>query len=258
MPKKTLVALVGLAIIASSAQSRAQTSLPDVVGIRPGISAQEAYNLLKARAPRAQIGVGQFPVAGVTDKPVPVSMAINNPDSDPPEIIKVWLTMPPSKQVVWSIGRQIRYEQSKQLLKSTVINGLRQKYGPETEEQYQYWAFDQQGRRTENAGPKGAICRIRAKWNIPVAPPDGATYASFTPLLYTPGPLTPCDSVIEVRTQLDSPYSPEYILNVTVMVSDLALARQSQDAYQSFLANADAAKKKEELEKAKQQKGPTF
>ena len=45
-------------------------ALPDVVGIRPGISAQEGYDLLKKLAPQAQIGTGQYPVAGVTDKPV--------------------------------------------------------------------------------------------------------------------------------------------------------------------------------------------
>jgi len=267
MRKTTLVQIFGMAMIAAgggSTQSRAQatapqatSALPDVVGIRPGISAQQAYDLLKARAPRAQISVGQFPVAGVTDKPVPVSLAVNNLEADPPEIINIWLTMPPSKQVVWAIGRQIQYDQKKQLLKSTVINGLRQKYGPETDEQSQYWAFDQQGRRTENAGPTGAICRVRAKWSLQVVPPEGATYASFTPLLYNPGPPTPCESVIEVRTQL-SGLSPEYVFHVTVIVSDLALARRSQDTYQSFLANADAAKKKEDLEKAKQQKGPTF
>ena len=67
MRKTTLVQIFGMAMIAAgggSTQSRAQatapqatSALPDVVGIRPGISAQQAYDLLKARAPRAQISV---------------------------------------------------------------------------------------------------------------------------------------------------------------------------------------------------------
>jgi hypothetical protein len=79
MRKAAFVQIIGLAMIARAQTTapQATSALPDVVGIRPGISAQEAYNLLKARAPRARIGVGQFPVAGVTDKPVPVSLAIN-------------------------------------------------------------------------------------------------------------------------------------------------------------------------------------
>lgn len=82
MRKAAFVQIIGLAMIARAQTTapQATSALPDVVGIRPGISAQEAYNLLKARAPRAQIGVGQIPVAGVTEKPVPVSLAIYNPD----------------------------------------------------------------------------------------------------------------------------------------------------------------------------------
>jgi hypothetical protein len=185
-------------------------------------------------------------------------MSIDNPEADPPEIITVWLTMPPSKQVVWAIGRKIEYEQNKQALKSTIINGLRQKYGPETDPQYHYWAFDEQGRPSEAAGMRSTNCANRGNWNLTIAPPQDTTYAYFTPLLYTPGPRGPCDSVVEVKTQLDSPLGPEYVLRVTVILSDLALARRSQDAYQALLANADAAKKKEELEKAKQQKAPSF
>ena len=51
---------------------------------------------------------------------------------------------------------------------------------------------------------------------------------------------------------------PEYIIRITVTVSDLSLARASQDAYQAFVANADAAQKQQELEKAKRRKGPEF
>jgi hypothetical protein len=67
-----------------------------------------------------------------------------------------------------------------------------------------------------------------------------------------------CDSLIQVRAAYDSPLSAEYVIRVTVTVSDLSLARSSQEAYQAFLANADAAKKQEELEKARQRKGPVF
>jgi hypothetical protein len=267
--KKAHLLVIGVAMITASAsfsQSRtetasapqADTALPDVVGIRPGISAQEAYDLLKARGPRAKIGVGQFPVAGVTDKPVPVSMSLDIPDADPAETITVWLTMPPSKQVVWAVGRRIVYEQNKQLLKSIVTAGLVKKYGPEVDEQSQYWAFDEQGRRSDDAGQKGANCKNRAKWTLAVTPPEAATYASFTPLLFAPAPLTLCDSLVEVRTVLDGPGSPEYVSGVTVILSDLALARRFQEACQAVLANANGAKQKEELDKAKQQKGPTF
>jgi hypothetical protein len=254
-----MVAAMAMAAAADAcAQNQAASALPDVVGIRPGISAQEAYDLLKARAPGAKVGVGQFPVSGVSDKPVPVSMAVDIPDADPSEVIGVWLTIPPSRQVVWAIGRSIVFAQNKQVLKSKVLGGLRQKYGREADEQYQYWAFDEQGRRSENAGQKGANCINRANWSLPVAPPQAANFAYFTPLLTVPVPPNACTSLTEIRAELISPQNNEYVSQVTVVLSDLALARRSQDAYQAVLSNAEAARKKNEFEKARQQKTPVF
>jgi hypothetical protein len=247
------------------AQSRGPTAstppasaLPDVVGLRTGISAQEAYDFLKARGPKASIGIGQFPVAGVSEKPVPVSMSVRNTDLDPVETITVWLTTPPSKQVVFAVGRKVEYEESKQLLKSTVRAGLLQKYGPELDDQSLYWAFDEQGKRIEGANQISANCKGRANWSLNIQAPEGASYAFFTPLLYTPGPVTICDSAVEVRVTLDESPNRNYVTGVTVLVSNRALARRTQDAYQALLSNNAAAQQKEELEKAKQQKGPTF
>ena len=45
---------------------------------------------------------------------------------------------------------------------------------------------------------------------------------------------------------------------IRVIVQDTPLARRSQVAYQAALANADATKRKQEIERAKQQKAPTF
>jgi hypothetical protein len=247
----------------ADAQSKSQgppssPGLPDVVGIRPGMSAEEAYNLLKKRAAGAQIGVGQSPVEGVSDKPVPVSMAVQILSGEQVEYITLWLTTPPSKQVVWAVGRTVEFERDKQALKSTVMAGLRQKYGPETDEEYRFWAFDQQGRRPDEAGRKGANCATRQNWNLAVTPPRAAIYSYATPLMIPMGPRTLCDALTEVRASYDSPLGPEYVIRVTVTVSDLSLARASQEAYQAFLANTDTAKKQRELERAKQRKGPEF
>lgn len=88
MSTRTLATVIGFAMavtVGGSAQSRSQapspsavTALPDVVGIRPGISAQKGYDLLKKLAPQAQIGIGQYPVAGGTDKPVGETLALRH------------------------------------------------------------------------------------------------------------------------------------------------------------------------------------
>jgi hypothetical protein len=258
MREITLFPAVGLCILAISAPLGAQPQLPDVFGIRPGISAQEAYDLLKKRAPRAKIGVGQFPVAGLGDKPVSTSISVNIPNTDPPEVITIWLTLPPSKQVVWAIGRKLEWDEGKQVLKSNVIAGLQQKYGPETDPQNHYWAFDEQGQKSANGDLRRENCAGRADWSLQVGAPEGATYPSVTPLIYGTHPQTTCNSLVEIKAQLDNGTGPEYVKRVTVILSDLPLARRSQDAYQAYLANGDAAKRKEDLERAKQQKTPIF
>lgn len=263
-----LPAIAGGAMAQSKADSMSPGSapaahgagLPDVVGIRVGISAQEAYNLLKARYPRAHIGIGHYAIAGVTDKPVPLMIAVDARESDPPEVITLWLTIPPSKQLVWAIGRQVEYDRNKPLLKNTVLAGLRQKYGPETDTDPQqiFWAFDEQGRRPASGPMKTYNCMNRASWSLIVAPPSAATFDYVTPLIYAPQARTECDSLVKVNAALDSPSTPEFVYRVTVMISDVALARRSQESYQAYLRNGDAAKQKAELEKAKERKGPAF
>ena len=77
--------------------------------------------------------------------------------------------------------------------------------------------------------------------------------------LYTPGPEQPCSSVISVRAEYGgASVGPGMVGWVTVTLQDTPLARRSQQAYQSVLANGGAAKRKEELERAKQQKAPPF
>ena len=49
-----------------------------------------------------------------------------------------------------------------------------------------------------------------------------------------------------------------YVRHIVLIVWDHGLQRQTQDAYQAYLSNADARLGKEELEKAKRRKVPKF
>src|SRR5215470_10551103 len=86
MAKSRATLLAGSIILAFSlsawslhSQSKPEAAIspavPDVIGIRPGMSAQEAYTLLKARHPGIKIGVGQSQIAGLGDKPIPTEIA---------------------------------------------------------------------------------------------------------------------------------------------------------------------------------------
>ena len=253
--KRVLVGMV-LAVLAMVTPSIAQ-GVPDVVGIRPGMSAQDAYNALKARANGAKIGMGQMTMPGVTDKPVVMVMSVRVLGSSPGETIAVWLTLPPNTQQVWGVIRQLQFDAGKEMLKSVLLDGLKQKYGAETDPNY--WAFDEQGGRVATAGLRGNNCANREQANLGV-PDDTTAPMGVSPLIYTPGPEQPCSSVMSVRAEYGNASSggSEMVRWVTVTLQDPPLARRSQQAYQSALANGDAAKRKEEIERAKQQKAPPF
>src|SRR5215469_5305590 len=169
--RSIVFALAILAATAASAQqpqARPPSSIPDVAGIRPGISAEEAYNLLKARNANIQIGVGQSQVPGLGDKPIVTTISAQVLDARAPEVLAVWLTLPPAKQVVWAIGRRLDYENDKPLLKENVVANLRQKYGQETAAfDKLIWVFDHQGRPV-NAAPLrvGNYCLAAAPGNL--------------------------------------------------------------------------------------------
>ncbi len=252
---KRMLAGVMVCVLGMAVPSIAQGG-PDVVGIKPGMSAQEAYNALKARANGAKVGVGQMMIPAITDKPVAVVMSVRPLDTSPAETIAVWLTLPPTKQQVWAIGRTVQLDQNKGILKSVAQDGLRQKYGTETDRDF--WAFDEQGGRPPASAMRTNSCGAVGLLNL--APPDPVNLQPITPMIYAPEPENACSNVIAVRAQFGgvSSGSSDMVGSITVIVQDTPLARRSQQAYQAALANVDAAKRKEELEKAKQQKAPTF
>ena len=269
--KVLILAAVSAHVFAPSgafAQAKADNNVqisemvPDVVGIRPGMPAQEAYNVLKSRNAKIQIGLGQTNVPALGEKPIVVEMAALVTDANAPEIITLWLTTPPSKQVVFAVGRQLEYDQNKPLLQSTVLENLRKKYGPESANGMvgPYWAFDEQGKRPDAAFVRQLNCMSIGHGSYSVMAPPSPTFSTFTPILYNPDAVHPCDSFIKVNAQLDSTNGLDktYVHRITVTIVDMALARRSQVAYQQFLANGDEAKRKAELEKAKQRKGPDF
>ena len=244
------------------AASPLASTLPDIIGIRPGMSAQEAYNALKARHAGIKIGVGQFQLQRLGDKPIVTQIAAQVVDAAAPETITVWLTTPPGKQVVFAVGRVLEYDPNSPLLRNKVVESLRQKYGPETDNgtNQVYWAFDEQGKRPDASRMKQMNCMNIAHGSVLVAPPQGSTYNAATPVMYSPEAATPCDSFIKVNAQLDGTggLDQTYVRRITVTIRDLALERRSQEAYQAYLASLANNKSKEELEKAKQRAAPSF
>jgi hypothetical protein len=268
--KKASFALAALmfAITAINAAGQQQVTgapahsaaLPDIIGIRPGMPAQEAYSILKLHYPRAQTGIGQYTDNG--EKSIPVLIAVYDNAKYPSETVTVWLTTPPNKQVVVAVGRTMLYDGHEPLLRANVLENLRQKYGHEMDSTtvVTYWAFDEQGNRAE-ALAKSGNCLVHNELVLnPQAPQPGvATFNAMSPLLLPVGRENPCNSLVGVTVRMGGPNNDtNYVSDVSVVISDLALARRSQLAYQAFLKNRDAAKGQDELNKASQRKVPAF
>jgi hypothetical protein len=250
-----------LSLLAQSAPETPHASaLPDVAGIRPGMPAQEAYNLLKARNRNIKIGVGQMLVPGLGEKPVVTEMRALVEDPSTPETITVWLTTPPGKQVVYAVGRYLEYDPNQPLLRSKVMESLREKYGPATDPNYVYWGFDEQGGRPDAARLRQLNCAAIAPASLMVAAPQGSTFPGISPFIYPVQPANACNDFIKVTAQLVGANGQDntYVHQITVVVWDLHLYRQTQEAYHAYLANAAKAEGETELEKAKQRKAPKF
>jgi hypothetical protein len=258
MPYVTALVLLAAPCNAqNSTAAAASNPLPDIAGIRPGMTAQQAYEVLKARAPGALIGVGQVPVEGVSAKPVPTAIAVRIPDKVPAETITVWLTTPPSKQVVWAVAEQLDYSDSNKVLTSTVLDALRKKFGPEMNPKNYglWWSFDAQGKHADSLPD----CINYDNMNLAATNPSAPTFSFATPLMYTGGPRSPCDPLVAVRAStLASSNNSPYTISITLSELDHSLVLASREQYKAYIANAGARHDQEELEKAKQQKGPVF
>lgn len=271
--KRTLAWMAGmmmgltLAVALSFAQS--VPALPDIVGIRPGMTPQEAYEALKAHGKGAKVGVGQIIYQGISEKPVVVVMSVQVMGASPAEVIAVWLTPPPNRQQVFAIRRTLQFDPGHEMLKSEITQGLTQKYGPQTsgagrnsqgmmDRNMLFWMFDEQGGRLDLPLPGGG-CLRSSLMNVP-APQDPTAPQPITPLFSILAPHDSCRDVISVWTESmgGASQGSNYTASVTVLLEDLPLARRAHDAFRAYLANADEAKRKEDLEKAKQQKTPSF
>jgi hypothetical protein len=249
------LAAILLAFPGAAVPQTAQT--PDVLGLRAGASAQEAYNLLKAWGKGSKVGVGMLHLP-ISQKPVAVIMSTQL-QSNPVETMTVWLTLPPDKQVVWAIRHEVKYDPGKEMLTSTALQALDQKYGPEMDPRSHSWFFDEQGQRVA-AGPGQGDCNQRDMTNASNVGPDLTAPLPYSPLMSIGDPRQDiCTRIIKVNAKLQGPPLQGQLTQViTIILQDMALGHRNQLAYKAALENAGAAQQQDQLNRAGQQKAPTF
>jgi hypothetical protein len=223
----SLVAYQGAAA-PPQAPAAGSSPLPDILGLRTGITAKEAYDLLKAYDPGHTVTLEQWTIPQLYgDKPVIFSM--NPATTGPDNQIVVSITLPPNPQVVWHVHRAIgRFTSTK----PNVLNTLFQKYGtpwnPDPGQPVNSnvgilnWFFDEQGKPVNRTSPadvlalKNCMNSVMSPWNMPGLPTaqggltnntvtQGYPRTTVEPMspIYDPSANPQCNNLIFVRAQVN-------------------------------------------------------
>ena len=249
---------------AASAPAAAPTdAMPDVVGLRPGIAPQEAYNFLVAYDRSAAVYVSDTSLPPAGPKPTPVAIAMAQ-DATAAEKIQADLTLPPLRQTVWRVARHLQFAQGKQTTIQNVIATLRTKYGPEAwmpsgRMIMLTWYFDERGRRVNlPGGAQPANCAGKTGptvplWGIPAG--HGAPYPLIQPLPVSEQEEI-CRSVVVVYATANPGIDERLVGSLDVVIADLPLETRAHRATVQMLADAAAGQQQKELDRASQQSGP--
>jgi hypothetical protein len=240
--------------------------MPDVVGVRLGMSLPQALQILRGQYPRGRFQ--EIPASGIfpTNPKADYGFNILPTDAIATDVV-VSLTAPPSRQVVWRI---VRYTRRIHTNHANVLAALREKYGKEslagldngtitTDDRrigQLLWVFDEHGGRPPMPSPQafGSSSMIGI--------PCGAMAGSGG-VLSDVGPRIPmeetksqdwCSSIVGVVVTIDS---TEIVENTTTNMVDMKLAARTANAYVAWKRDADAKARAAEIEKSKKNK-PAF
>ena len=150
----------------------AAQQLPDIVGIRLGMPAREAYAALQAKYPKVPLMTFALQLPTI-QKPILIDFAIGfSPVQSVEERIAVHVTPPPEKQVVWKVQRFVGRQK---IYRANVLASLREKYGKETagftngtpvsnvdkDAADIWWIFDEQGHPAKFADSYNTAYAVR-------------------------------------------------------------------------------------------------
>lgn len=256
---KRLCPVVTILILASSgpaAGRAAAQGLPDIVGLKPGITLQEAYDRLKAYNRIAQVEIGRMAYPDLAAEPIPYAVVLGQEGELSAELIEADVTLPPGKQVVWRVVRTLRFPQGKEQPVTNLMAALREKYGPESfvvksNIPTPNWFLDEHGRAVADTGGLSfATCAVvgglpainTSVLNGVVAP---LQYNLIQPQQRSGTNADLCRALVTVRAVLHPAPDPRLALMLSVSITDSPLEAREHEATVNFLANAAAQKKKE-------------
>jgi hypothetical protein len=280
--RKTLVGFIHVATLAlavvfaanSGALAQATgTRGPDILGVRTGMTPQEAYAKLKEIDPTHRVTVGQAlipPILG--NQPVAYGMSPEALTTGS-DVMAVAISMPPNPQQVWSVYRQINGTIHTTL--DQVLDSLRKKYGPESKlvapaTPALTWIYDEQG---QLASPSVAAVKIHDCQNafapVSIGSLPNATFPPQPGVLSVPivDPFTvtqyqdpsknlPCQGWVVVTAYVVGDMQRGF--NLTVTITNVNIEKRAALALTAVLNNIAGKKRQQELDKARQQSVPTL
>jgi hypothetical protein len=260
----TLVAAAGAAMPAAAQPAdTAGGALPDIVGLRPGIPAQQAFDFLKTYNRAARVYVSDTPLGGSApsgSKPFPYLFTLTADPNNVVEVISVFVTLPPSKDTVWRITRFTPFAEGQAPTVEKIIAALRAKYGPEAilvgnanmaANSRLAWYFDESGKRIERPGGLSPASCTGELGPIDVGPLEG--HAPAYNLTHPLGGVAGCRAVVVVSAQLapmpSNPVNFNVVGRLTVTVADLPLEARAHAATVAFIAKGAATEAEQERQR---------
>jgi hypothetical protein len=231
----------------------------DILGIKLGMPAEQALATLKASYPASKITLERTPDYESAwfnvERENPNHKWVFKIDVDPNgpgDKIAVGLSLPPSKQVVQSIGREMILKEP--VAVENIVAGLRQKYGQETygvgprlgpeaaldgpTEKTFFWVYDSQGQRVKPA----AITENPLRCSLSMGGDNGASAISLAVTLpYGPEALksNPCMSLVILHASIQTVSATQGISGQArtfeVFACDWPLITSGANALYSFL-----------------------
>jgi hypothetical protein len=239
--------------------------MPDVIGVRVGVTPQAALDTLRKQYPRdmyQKMTVDWWPSAQKPD------YGYNLVSPEPGNSADAFLsfTAPPNPQLVWKITR---YTWRMHINRVTLLNTLREKYGKETTAftgggakvaadpsiEHLFWLFDERGGRIPL--PPAAAFPNQSLWDCmydlngmgnpqPAMPVDDAELAKSMRGW--------CSSFVGVHIHIDA---QEIVENTFTEMLDAPLAMRAAHAAKVWQRDLAERLRKEDLEKSKNVK-PAF
>ncbi|MGB2901066.1 MAG: hypothetical protein WBB89_17545 [Candidatus Acidiferrum sp.] len=235
--------------------------MPDVVGVRLGMSEQEAAQILRGQYPRGQFQ--PIPAGGIFPTNPKADYGFNIlPTGEIATDVVVSLTAPPGRQVVWQVERNTRRMHANH---ANVLATLRAKYGKETLAGLGngtvttddrsigklFWAFDEHGNHVQLPSPQ-----TFGETSYRVIPCSNSN-------IYGGGPRIPmeenksqdwCASVVAIVISFEA---TEIVETTVTNIVDMRLATRTANAYLAWKRDADAKARAAAVEQSKKNK-PVF